>query len=1003
MATYNGTNGSDTLDGSAGEDLIRGGRGDDSLNGGAGGDTYSFAKNDGYDLIQDQDGSVNRDIVRFDDLPSTEVAGFIRQGSDLVLYYGLDDQLTVRNFFDGTAYQIEAFQFSDGVVFGRAEIALRQLYTEGNDQFNGFADLANNIQGLGGHDRITGGSLADTLSGDAGDDALQGGSGNDTLSGGTGNDTLSGGAGNDTYLLGRGDGLDLLQDGASASEADVLKFRDVASTEVLAVIRSGGDLILRYGPGDQVTLQSYFLSENRVASVRFSDGVNWGRAAIAARVSGTEGNDQFTGFANVANKMRGLGGNDQLTGGDLGDQLEGNAGDDHLQGGAGDDTLVGGSGNDTLTGGAGNDTYRLSRGEGIDVVYNHGGTATDIDTLQFLDLASTDVLALIRSGSDLLLRYGPGDEVTLQGYFNGDSQVDAIRFSDGVSWDRIAVARIAVGTEGNDYLSGLAGVANHLRGGGGNDQLTGAALDDVLEGNAGDDTLYGDAGRDTLIGGTGSDTLRGGDGSDTYLFRRGDGLDRIQEYGGAPGDTDMLSFEDCSITSVSRVYRSGNDLVLRLEPRDGVVIADHFSGGVPGIEQYRFSDGTIVTGFVIGTEDNDSLYGHNGNDFFYSGGGNDVMAGKLGNDLYVVDHAGDKVVENRNEGVDTLLAGFSYSLETLVHVENLILTGSADLAGYGNATHNRLVGNAGANWLEGRQGNDTLDGQGGADVMSGLSGNDTYHVDHAGDRIEELEDIDGGYGGVDQVISTISHTLGTSLENLVLAGSGAIDGTGNAGNNTLQANAADNVLDGGAGIDTLSYAGSAVGSGGITVNLGIVDASGSATVLGGSGTDLVRNFENITGSKFADLLTGDKLANVLSGGNGNDKLDGAGGNDRLFGGLGNDTLTGGLGKDIFAFDIAPDAAKNRDTVSDFSALDDTIWLDNAVFQSLGATGALNAEYLRAGAGVTTAADTDDFILYDSSTGALYYDADGSGSAAAAVQFAALLGKPELGLADFWVF
>jgi Ca2+-binding RTX toxin-like protein len=100
------------------------------------------------------------------------------------------------------------------------------------------------------------------------------------------------------------------------------------------------------------------------------------------------------------------------------------------------------------------------------------------------------------------------------------------------------------------------------------------------------------------------------------------------------------------------------------------------------------------------------------------------------------------------------------------------------------------------------------------------------------------------------------------------------------------------------------------------------------------------------------------------------------------------------------FDTAP--AANLDTIADYSVTEDTLRLDNAIFASLGAEGALSPGMLHAGAGASTAADANDFLIYDSTTGALYYDADGSGGASAPVEFALLAGAPALTSADFVV-
>lgn len=115
-------------------------------------------------------------------------------------------------------------------------------------------------------------------------------------------------------------------------------------------------------------------------------------------------------------------------------------------------------------------------------------------------------------------------------------------------------------------------------------------------------------------------------------------------------------------------------------------------------------------------------------------------------------------------------------------------------------------------------------------------------------------------------------------------------------------------------------------------------------------------------------------------------LSGLGGNDTLIGGLGNDTLTGGTGADYFVFNTTPNGILNKDTITDFNVVDDTIRLENSIFTKLVTTGTLNSSMFRSGAGITTAGDSNDYIIYNTTSGVLYYDADANG-AAAAVQIA----------------
>jgi Ca2+-binding RTX toxin-like protein len=178
----------------------------------------------------------------------------------------------------------------------------------------------------------------------------------------------------------------------------------------------------------------------------------------------------------------------------------------------------------------------------------------------------------------------------------------------------------------------------------------------------------------------------------------------------------------------------------------------------------------------------------------------------------------------------------------------------------------------------------------------------------------------------------------------------------------LTGGAGGDALNGGAGIDAANYSNSTAG---VTVNLA---ATGPA--LGGHATgDTLAGIENLVGSTHADSLTGDA------------------GNNALNGGLGNDKLTGGAGRDAFVFNTALGAA-NVDQITHFSVADDTIRLENSIFTTLTSTGLLSATGFRLG---MAAADADDRIIYDTGSGALYYDADGTGQIGQ-VQFATFVSR-----------
>lgn len=354
---------------------------------------------------------------------------------------------------------------------------------------------------------------------------------------------------------------------------------------------------------------------------------------------------------------------------------------------------------------------------------------------------------------------------------------------------------------------------------------------------------------------------------------------------------------------------------------------------------------------------------------------------------------------------------------------------------YGEGGNDKLFGEQGNDYMEGGEGNDIL--MGGiddlaADTLIGGNGSDTYFVGYSSDGlVNDIVDDRGIDGAIDKVMITFqitSYTLGTGIENGELAvGTSATNLTGNELNNTLTGNDGNNILKGKAGNDVIVGGTGAgndiyIGGGGndtvvyksathgVTANLALGTASGNeiGSEIGSDtfrllSTDTV-TIENITGGSGGDKLTGDGLANklkglagndTLKGGAGNDVLVGGADNDMLIGGSGNDTLTGGAGTDIFKLNNL----FSTDTITDFLVVDDTIQLKNTVFVQLTKLGTLGAGKFITG---TAAIDANDYVIYNSGTGALLYDADGNGTGFAAVPIAILGIGLVLTYADFVV-
>jgi Ca2+-binding RTX toxin-like protein len=316
-----------------------------------------------------------------------------------------------------------------------------------------------------------------------------------------------------------------------------------------------------------------------------------------------------------------------------------------------------------------------------------------------------------------------------------------------------------------------------------------------------------------------------------------------------------------------------------------------------------------------------------------------------------------------------------------------------------------IVGTAGPDVLEGTPDDDTINGRGGADTMMGLPGNDSYLVAQPDDEV--LEAVGDG---IDTVRSTISYQIPLYVENLTLLGTADINGTGNGLNNRLTGNPGDNVLSGRAGADRM------FGLDGDDTYV-VDDAGDDVNEAANDGLDTVRssvsftlpvNVEALiltgaaatsgTGNTVANSITGNAANNILRGLEGDDTLRGGGGDDRLIGGPGNDRLTGSGGRNAFQFDTALNGTTNVDRIVDFDPAKDVMRLIGASFPELSTAGALPAGAFRVG---VAAADANDRILYDPASGAVRYDADGTG-ATASVRFATLISTPNVTNANFVV-
>ena len=801
------------------------------------------------------------------------------------------------------------------------------------------------VLGSAGNDTIVGNhALSNTLYGNGGNNSLYGGLANDTLYGGTGNDVLDGGAGGIDMVdySGQTSALVIALNGASAGTA----WGNNIGTDTLYNIElikggSGGNTIIGNpslsstligGAGNDtisggaandtldggsagIDVVDYHAQTSNLtillngAAAGTASGNNVGTDSLYnfEVVLGSAGNDTIVGNTALSNTLYGNGGNNSLYGGNLADTFFGGTGSDVIDGkggvnvmnyasstsnlvvalnGASAGTAYGaGIGTDSLTNigvvlaGSGNDSFI---GSTANESFDGGG---GVNTLYYLAQTSAMTVNLL-SGTEMGAGLGTDTLTNFEVVVGGSGGNSLIANNLGDSLYGGAGNDTLVGGTGNDLLDGQAGINvldYHSQTSALSISLNGAAAGtayganigtdtlynmEVVLGGAGNDTIRGDNNGDTLFGNAGNDTLLGGNGNDT--LNGGAGNDYID--GGAGQNVVDYSLEAAGVT-VNLLAGSANGS----------------TAGTDTLVNIEVVLGSASNDTLIANNSGNSLYGNAGNDTLVGGAGNDILDGGTGiNQAYYGAATSNLVIALNGAAAGTAYGG-GIGTDTLYNIEVAVGGAGNDSLIANPNTATSLYGGAGNDTLTGGSANDLLDGG------AGVSGTDINVVDYHASGAAVTAWLNGTGQG-----TAYGATIGTdSLYNLEVF----LGGVGNDVINILDLNTSQlatpvagmmgHTIDGGAGINTVSYSTDLYG---VSVYLAGEDASGGA-LGGGTGSytgfgtgdalgDYYTNVENVTGGTGNDYLVGSSSSNTILGGAGNDTISGLGGSDYLDGGSG---------------------------------------------------------------------------------------------------------------------
>lgn len=998
---FTGNSGANTIIGGSGADIIEGGGGADLLNGGAGSDVFLIALGNDYGVGEKIDGGLGIDEVRFtsttngdtlilaanttglEGIKISNAEGSVvvtaalninaaavttalsltgndgnniftgTNYSDIITAGGGDDIILISGASSHPATEViaggagndtirftstmsgETLLLSSGTSVENIVIADAGGDTSGTPALNINASnvaAALNLVGNDGANLLTGSRFADTLSGGSGNDTLVGGSGGDVLTGGLGNDLMIGGSGSDIFIdINRGDqiyggrDLDSLVFSAGGQTINLTSL-GIGTTTTIAQI----ERIDMTGTGNNTLV---FTAADITAAVGTGGTLTIeGDTGDLLESSdhwiqvGSSGGYKDYSFAGVNIHVKNpLGfGEQSFTGTIEVDNFTGGAFNDVFNFTAA--TLTGDGKHDVLDGAGGEDNLSITGGGTINLLTT--------DSISHIETISTDDAGTVLwlDAAPWTAQLGAGDDIVYLG--NYQQTVMAGLGDDTININGLKTYAVIIDGGGNttvgDTLNVTGGYYMTME-----STMTGferVTLSQQTYFTANATTglsIIGSSAGDVIILGAAGQSADAGEGSDRLEVTNAqfDAIDATLTLKGGPHNAydELVITDDADIIDLDFVGATGVEWLSLRSVKPGVTIELGAHSDEVGIRRLNVGELTSPDITVDASGRSNELE-------YISSPGNDTVYGGSGMEWFYISSGNDADSFFGNAGDD------AFYFE--------------DAANF-----------SAAGTIDGGDGTDRLELRGGLQTLTDADFVNITDVESIYTSSTEEQTFTLGANAVDSGLSTFQATSSngssisvdasafstflyvyalTSSDSIILIGSGGSLAVGGSGDDTIA---------GGAGIDTIA---------------------------GGTGNDL------LSGVAGADEFWGGEGDDTITGGAGDDYLEGQEGADILNGGLGADSLVGGDGADILIFDSALGTV---DSIYYFQSGSDSIQLDNSVFTALAATGPLAAGSFISGADAF-AVELDDYIIYNTSSRMLLYDADGSG-AGAAVPFATL--------------